>query len=72
MDAISKELETWTLTFMEVLATLINLMLRKYFFVLVETRNVNVMCKFKNLEQDMAATLINHKNVKCRISSCRN
>ena len=51
MDAISKELETWTLTFMEVLATLINLMLRKYFFVLVEDQSVNVICKFFNVEK---------------------
>ena len=59
MDAISKELEAWNLTFIKVLARLINLMLRKYFSVLVETRIVNVMCKFVNLEQGKAATLRN-------------
>ena len=72
MDAISKELEAWNLTFLGVLATLINLMLRKYFSVLVEDQNVNVICKFENLEKDKAATLRNLKNVKCRVSTCRN
>ena len=67
MDAISKESEAWNLTFLGVLVTLINLILRKYFSVLVETRDVNVMCKFENLEQDKAATLRNLKNVKCYI-----
>ena len=72
MDAISKELETWNLTFGVVLATLINLMLRKYFSVLVKTHDVNVICKFENLGQDKAATLGNLKDVKCRISTYYN
>ena len=54
MDAILKELKAWNLTFFWVLATLINLMLKKYFSVLVRDRwtrvlvedhIVNVICK---------------------------
>ena len=47
MDVGLKELEPWNLSFMMVLATLINSMLRKYFSVLVvKTKIDNVMCKF--------------------------
>ena len=65
MDAISKELETWNLTFLGVLATHINLMLRKYFSVLVEVQNVNVICKFLNAEKDKTATL---ESFSCEVS----
>ena len=70
MDATSKELETWNLTFLGVLATLINLMLKKYFSVLVQ--GVNVICKLLNVETDKTATLMNAFNVKCRILTCCN
>ena len=70
MDAISKELETWNLTLVTVLATRINLMLRKYFSVLVQA--VNVICKFLDMNKDKTATPRNLKNVKCRIKTCRN
>ena len=50
MDAMSKELETWNLTFGMVLATLINLMWRKYFSVLLFPQVVNVICKFLRLQ----------------------
>ena len=49
MDAMSKELETWNLTFLGVLATLINLMWRKYFSVLLLPQVVNAICKFLRL-----------------------
>ena len=71
MDAISKEFETWNLTFHLVLATVINLMLRKYFSVLVvEDMIVNVICKLLNDETDKTATLKNVLNVKCCIPAC--
>ena len=57
MDAISKELEAWNLTFLGVLATLINSMLKKYFSVLVEDHIVNAICEFFNIEKDKNATL---------------
>ena len=72
MDAISKELETWNLTLIMVLATLINLMLKKYFSVLVEGQIVNVICKLLNVETDKTATLMNAFHVKCRILTCYN
>ena len=72
MDATSKELETWNLTFLGVLATLINLMLKKYFSVLVETRIVNVICKLLNVETVKTATLMNAFHLKCRILTCCN
>ena len=73
MDATSKELETWNLTLNMVLATLINLMLKKYFSVLAEdTKNVNVICKLLNVETDKTATLMNAFHVKCRILTCYN
>ena len=74
MDATSKELETWNLTFMKVLATLINLMLKKYFSVLVVNvvNVVNVICKLLNVETDKTATLMNAFHVKCRILMCYN
>ena len=72
MDATSKELETWNLTFIMVLATLINLMLKKYFSVLVEYQIVNVICKLLNVETDKTATLMNAFHVKCRILTCYN
>ena len=56
MDAISKELEAWNLTgvvMLVVLATLINLMLRKYFSVLVIPQVVNVICKFLRLQGEI-------------------
>ena len=59
MDAMSKELETWNLTFLGVLATHINSMLRKYFSVLVIPQVVNVICKFLNGEKYKIATLTN-------------
>ena len=51
MDAMSKELEAWNLTSLVVLATHINLMLRKYFSALLmfldrHCQIVNVICKF--------------------------
>ena len=59
MDAISKEFETWNLTFHLVLAILINSMLRKYFSVLL-VQNVNVICKFFNAMKDnKTATQLN-------------
>ena len=57
MDVMSKELEAWNLTSLLVLATLTNLMLRKYFSVLVEDQIVNAICKFFNVEKDKTATL---------------
>jgi len=58
MDAISKELEAWNLTLSMVLATLINLMLKKYFSVLVKIiQIVNAICKFIKVEKDKTATL---------------
>ena len=74
MDAISKELETWNLSFIMVLATLINLMLKKYFSVLLEYGHqiVNVICKLLNVETDKTATLMNAFHVKCRILTCYN
>ena len=72
MDAISKELEAWNLTFLMALATLINLMLKKYFSVLVIKQLVNVICKLLNVETDKTATLMNAFNVKCRILLCCN
>ena len=72
MDAMSKELETWDLTFLGVLATLINLMLKKYFSVLVKDYPVNVICKLLNVETDKTATLMNAFHVKCRILTCYN
>ena len=72
MDAMSKELETWNLTFLGVLATLINLMLRKYFSVLVIPQGVNVICKFLDMNKDKTATPRNLQNVKCRIKTCHN
>ena len=58
MDAISKELEAWNLTLIGVLATLINLMLKKYFSVLVKiTQIVNAICEFFNVEKDKNASL---------------
>ena len=73
MDATSKELETWNLTLNMVLATLINLMLKKYFSVLAEdTEIVNVICKLLNVETDKTATLMNAFHVKCRILTCYN
>ena len=71
MDATSKELETWNLTLKMVLATLINLMLKKYFSVLVH-QGVNVICKLLNVETDKTATLMNAFHVKCRIITCYN
>ena len=72
MDATSKELETWILTFLGVLATLINLMLKKYFSVFIYTQLVNVICKLLNVETDKTATLMNAFHVKCRILTCYN
>ena len=72
MDAISKELEAWNLTFLMALATLINLMLKKYFSVLVDTRIVNVICKLLNIETDKTATLMNAFHLKCCILICYN
>ena len=73
MDAISKEFETWNLTFLGVPATHINLMLKKYFSVLVKiTQIVNVICKLLNVETDKTATLMNSFHVKCRILTCYN
>ena len=71
MDAISKELETWNLTFLLVLATLINLMLRKYFSVLVHIHKLNVIFKFFNVENDKTATLTKLLNVTCLNSTCK-
>ena len=65
MDAISKELETWNLTFLLVLATLINLMLIKYLFVLVHIHKLSVIFKFFNVENDKTATLTKLLNVTC-------
>ena len=64
MDAISKELETWNLTFLGVLATLTNSMLKKYFSVLVEMKIVNVICEFLNVEKDKTATLADLLNTR--------
>ena len=72
MDATSKESETWILTLFMVLATLINLMLKKYFSVLVEGQIVNVICKLLNVETDKTATLMNAFDVKCRFLTCCN
>ena len=58
MVATSKEFETRNLTFLQVLAKHINLMMKKYFSVLVEdTKIVNVICKLLNVETDKTATL---------------
>ena len=77
MDATSKEFETWNLTFLGVLAKHINLMLKKYFSVLVVIMEipiviVNVICKLLNVETDKTATLKNVLNVKCCIPTCYN
>ena len=72
MDATSKEFGTWNLTFIWVLAAHINLMLKKYFSVLVEDQKVNVICKLLNVETDKTATLKNVLNVKCCIPTCYN
>ena len=71
MDATSKEFETWNLTFLKVLAKHINLMLKKYFSVLVvEDHIVNVICKLLNVETDKTEILKNVLNAKCRIQMC--
>ena len=57
---------------MKVLATLINLMLTKYFSVLVIIIIVNVICKLLNVETDKTATLMNAFNIKCRIPTYYN
>ena len=72
MDAVPKELEAWNLTSLVVLATLTNLMLKKYFSVLVQDHIVNVICKLLNVETDKTATLTNAFHVKCRILTCYN
>ena len=72
MDAISKELEAWNLTFIKVLARLINLMLRKYFSVLVQAHIVNVICKFLNVEKDKPTTHTIILNVHCCTPTCCN
>ena len=59
MDAMSKELETWNLILLEVLATHINSMLKKYFSALVIPHIANVICKFLNGEKYKTATLTN-------------
>ena len=53
-----------------VLATLINLMLKKYFSVLVEDQIVNVICECLNVGKDMSATLADLLNIICRIPKC--
>ena len=71
MDAISKELGHWNLILNKVPATLINLMLKKYFYVLVKNGHiVNVICKLLNVETDKIATLMNALNDMCHIPSC--
>ena len=77
MDALLKELETWNLTFIMVLATLINLMLKKYFFVSVKkTQIMNVICKLLNVEKDQTTTqrhvLTDVTSVMCCIPSYYN